>query len=197
MIVLGLTGSIGMGKSTASRLLRQMGVPVHDADATVHRLLARGGGGVQPVAATFPQSYDRAEQSIDRKKLGALVFGRHAARSVLENILHPLVHEDQHDFLEQCRHRHVPIAVLDIPLLFETGAENRVDYTICVSAPYAVQRARVLARPGMSDERFQAILASQMPDAEKRARADFVVSSAHGPAHTRRQLGWIVRYLRR
>lgn len=196
MIILGLTGSIGMGKSTAAAMLRRMGVPVHDADAAVHKALARGGAGVLPVAGAFPQSYDRASQSIDRKKLGALVFGRPRERALLESLLHPLVHRSQHEFLERAAQQNAPVVVLDIPLLFETGAESRVDYTLCLTAPYAIQRARVLARPGMTEARFHAVLGSQMPDDEKRARADFVVSTACSLHHTRRLLWQIIRQLR-
>ncbi len=181
MIVLGLTGSLGMGKSTAAAMLRRLGVPVHDSDATVHRLMAPGG---------------TADGGIDRAALGRRVFADAKALRRLERILHPLVRQSQQRFLDAARARRVPLVVLDVPLLFETGGETRCDKVVVVSAPAAVQRARVMARAGMTEPRFRAILAKQMPDAEKRRRADYVVPSGLGRALTYRELRRIVRVLR-
>ena len=191
MIVLGLTGSVGMGKSTAAAMLRCLRVPVHDADAAVHRLLAPGGAAVATVAAAFPGT--AAGGGIDRAALGRRVFGDRAALRRLEDILHPLVRQSELRFLKAARARRRRLAVLDIPLLFETGGDKRVDAVIVVSAPGWLQRARVLARPDMSEERLRAILAQQMPDSEKRRRADFVVASGLGRAPTFRRLRRIIR----
>lgn len=199
MIVIGITGSIGMGKSTVAQMLRDQGVPVHDSDVAVHALLAAGGAGVAPVAQVFPQALQKDAQgndAIDRKKLGSLVFGDDAARKKLEHILHPLVRAQADVFLEQERGRGTAMAGLDIPLLFETGGEDRVDVTLCVSAPKEVQEARVMARPGMSAEKFAQIVASQMPDDEKRKRADYVVDTGTSLDDTKKQLEDILRDLR-
>jgi dephospho-CoA kinase len=193
MIVVGLTGSIGMGKSTAAALLRRLGVPVHDADAAVHRLLGRGGAAVKAVAAAFPGTARKA--GIDRAALGRRVFGDAASLRRLEDILHPLVRADTDRFLRRMAARRVPLVVLDIPLLFESGGARRCDAVIVVSAPAFLQRARVLARPGMSEARLAAILAKQMPDGEKRRRADFVVPTGLGRRLTLRRLAEIVRVL--
>src|SRR5689334_1251690 len=195
MIVLGLTGSIGMGKSTAAALLRRLGLPVYDADAAVHRLLGPGGAAVPQVEAAFPGTSGFA--GIDRRRLGARVFGDRAALRRLEAILHPLVRGEQRRFLKAMAARRAPLVVLDIPLLFETGGEQICDAVIVVSAPHFLQRARVLARPGMTEARFAAILAKQMPDREKRRRADFVVPTGQGRALTLRRLSKIVTVLRR
>jgi dephospho-CoA kinase len=193
MIVLGLTGSVGMGKSTAAAMLRQLGVPVHDADVAVHRLLAPGGAAVPAVASAFPGT--AVGSGIDRALLGKQVFGDAAALRRLERILHPLVRKSEQRFLKRARARRAPLVALDIPLLFETGGEKRCDAVVVVSAPAFLQRARVLARPGMSEERLRAILAKQVPDAEKRRRADFVVTSGLGRAPTFRGLRRVVRAL--
>jgi dephospho-CoA kinase len=194
MLVLGLTGSIGMGKSTAAGMLRRLGLPVHDADAAVHRLLGPGGGAVPAVAEAFPEAV--RDGLVDRARLGAGVFADRAALGRLERILHPLVRREARAFLERQRRRRRDLAVLDIPLLFETGGDRLCDKVIAVSAPARVQRARVLRRKGMTGDRFRAILAQQMPDAEKRRRADFVVKTGLGKGHTLRQLARIVRLLR-
>jgi dephospho-CoA kinase len=194
MITLGLTGSVGMGKSTALTMFRHLGVPVHDGDAVVHRLLAPRGIAVAAVAAAFPEAL-AADGGIDRARLGQRVFADPAALKRLERILHPLVRESQERFLKLARGRRVPVVVLDIPLLFETGGDRRCDRVVVVSASASVQRARVMARPGMSDVRFRAILAKQMPDAEKRRRANDVVPSGLGRAVTFRRLMRIVRSL--
>jgi len=195
MIVLGLTGSVGMGKSTAASMFRQLGVPVHDSDAAVHRLLAPGGAAVPAVAAAFPGVTDK-QGGIDRGTLGARVFGDGRALKRLERILHPFVRRSQARFLKQARARRVPLVVLDIPLLFETGGEKRCDAVVVVWAPPWVQRARVMARPNMTEGRFRAILAKQMPDREKRRRADYIVPSGVGRAVTYRRLMRLVRTLR-
>ncbi len=178
MKVLGLTGSIGMGKSTAARALRRLGLPLHDADAAVHRLLAKGGAAVAAVDRAFPGVV--VDGAVDRRALGARVFADAAALRRLEAILHPLVRVEERRFLQTCRARGVPLAVLDIPLLFETGGEIRCDATLVVTAPQFLQDQRVLSRPNMSPERLAQIRAKQMPDAEKRRRADFVVQTGQG-----------------
>lgn len=195
MLILGLTGSIGMGKSAAARVLKSMGVPVCDSDAVVHRLLARGGAAVGAIAAAFPGVV--VDGAVDRRALGAAVFGNPAALKALEAIVHPRVLAAQHAFLRQAARRGVRVACLDIPLLFETHGERRVDRTIVVSAPLRVQRARVLARPGMTAEKFAGILARQMPDAQKRRRADFVVNTGGGRLGTRRVLREIINKAKR
>lgn len=195
MVILGLTGSIGMGKSTAARVLKGMGVPVCDSDAVVHGLLGRGGTAVAPIAEAFPGVVKGG--AVDRRALGAAVFGNPAALKRLEAILHPRVHAAQRAFLRSAAMRRVPVACLDIPLLFETGGERRVDRTIVVSAPFGVQKARVLARPGMTPEKFAGILARQMPDAEKRRRADFVVQTGAGRLAARRTLRKILTTVKR
>jgi dephospho-CoA kinase len=195
VIVLGLTGSIGMGKSTAAAMLRLLRVPLFDADAAVHRLLAPGGGAVKKVAAAFP-GVATPQRGIDRRRLGARVFDNPAALRRLEHILHPRVRAQERRFLAAARARGARVAVLDIPLLFETGGEVRCDYVMVVSAPAFLQRQRVLARHGMTDSRFAAILREQMPDREKRRRADFVVPTGAGRAPTLRCLRAIIRLAR-
>ena len=193
-IVLGLTGSIGMGKSTASGMLRRMGVPVHDADAAVHRLMAKGGGAVAAIAEAFPGVV--VNGAVDRRALGQRVFGDKAALCRLEAILHPRVRRVAEHFIRWHRRRGTPLVVLDIPLLFETGAARQCDAVAVVSAPHFVQAARVLARPGMTQARLGAIRAQQMPDIRKYQRADFVVETGLGQYHTLRQLRCIVKMLR-
>ena len=195
MIVVGLTGSIGMGKSTAAAVLRQLGVPVFDADREVHRLLGEGGAAVAAVEAAFPGVRTNAG-GIDRRQLGQRVFARPRALRGLEGILHPLVRAAEKRFVARARARGEPIVVLDIPLLFESGGAYRCDCIIVVSAPARLQRERVLRRPGISESRFRAILASQMPDREKRRRADFVVMTGLGRWEASRRLRRIVRMLR-
>ncbi|MGH7097202.1 MAG: dephospho-CoA kinase [Stellaceae bacterium] len=195
MIILGLTGSIGMGKSTAAATLRRLGMPLFDADRAVHRLLAPGGGAVARVAAAFSGTRDEAG-GIDRWRLGARVFGDPAALVRLEAILHPMVRAEERRFIARARARRNPIVVLDVPLLFESGGAERCDYVLVVSAPLFLQRQRVLRRPGMTEARFAAILAQQMPDAEKRRRADFVVVTGLGRGLTLRRLKAVLRILR-
>ncbi|MDA8230176.1 MAG: dephospho-CoA kinase [Magnetospirillum sp.] len=178
MKILGLTGSIGMGKSTAAGMLRRLGLPVHDADAAVHRLLAKGGAAVARVEAAFPGTV--VAGAVDRAELGRRVFGDPAALRRLEAILHPLVREAERAFLKRCARRGAALAVLDIPLLFETGAERRCDAVAVVTAPAFLQAQRVLLRPGMSPARLAAIRARQMPDADKLRRADSVIPTGSG-----------------
>jgi len=178
VIVLGLTGSIAMGKSTAADVFRRLGVPVHDADAAVHRLMEKGGGAVNAIAAAFPES--RSNGGIDRAKLRGCVLDDARALKKLEAILHPLVRRSERAFLADARRRREPAIVLDIPLLYETGAETRCDAVAVVSAPKSVQRARLRARPGMTEEWIRRVEARQMPDAEKRRRADFVIPTGLG-----------------
>lgn len=170
-VVVGLTGSIGMGKSTVARMFADEGVPVFDADAAVHALQGAGGRLVAAIAARFPDT--TGPKGVDRTALGQAVLGDPAALRALETIVHPAVGEERAAFLS--RHADAPMVVLDVPLLFETGGWRNVDRIVVVSAPADVQRARVLARPGMTAERLDAILARQMPDADKRARADIVI----------------------
>ncbi len=179
-----------MGKSTAAGMLRRLGVPVHDSDAVVRRLLSKGGAGVAVVAQAFPDSVH--DGIVDRQALGARVFADPEALNLLEYLLHPLVSARARQFLGQMARARNPLVVLDIPLLFETGAERRCDATIVVSAPALVQRQRALARPGMTEAKLDGILARQMPDAEKRRRADFVVPSGLGRAVTLRALRRVV-----
>ena len=196
MIVLGLTGSIGMGKSTAAAMLRRLGVPLFDADLVVHRLLAPSGAAVSAVSAAFP-GVETEAGGIDRVLLGQRVFADPAALRRLEAILHPMVAAEEIRFLARSRARRVRLVVLDIPLLFETGAERRCDYVLVVSAPALVQRQRVMRRPGMTEIRLAAILRKQVPDHRKRQRADFVVPTGAGRGVTLRRLKAIVRLLRK
>ncbi|MCL4709919.1 MAG: dephospho-CoA kinase [Pseudorhodoplanes sp.] len=184
MFILGLTGSIGMGKTTTARLFAEEGVPVHDADAAVHRLYE--GEAVALIEREFPGT--TSEGKVDRAKLGARVVDDPQALKRLEAIVHPLVRRSETNFLDDTRRRGAPVVVLDIPLLFETGGDARVDAVVVVTAPAEVQRARVLARPDMTAEKFEALLAKQMPDAEKRRRADFIVDSGHGLEPARAQV---------
>lgn len=178
MIILGLTGSIGMGKSATATLFREEGVPVYDADAAVHSIYAKDGAAVGPVGDAFPGVV--VDGAIDRTRLREAVLGDPDALKRLEGIVHPLVGQTQLSFREEALASGAPCAVLDIPLLYETGGDQRCDYVVVVTAPAEVQRARVLERGEMSEADFEAILAKQTPDAEKRARADFIVSTAHG-----------------
>lgn len=188
MIVVGLTGSIGMGKSTTARMFAEEGVPVHDSDEAVHRLYS--GEAVPAVEAAFPGV--TVDGRIDRTLLGQRVIGDPSAIRQLEKIVHPLVRADADAFLARHRANGAKLVVLDIPLLFETGGRDRVDRVVVVTAPADVQRERVLARPGMTAEKFEAILARQVPDAEKRRLADFVIDTGDGIDAARRAVGEIV-----
>ncbi|KQT43185.1 dephospho-CoA kinase [Aureimonas sp. Leaf454] len=193
MIVLGLTGSIGMGKSATAALFEEEGVPVHSADAAVHRLYA--GKAAPAVEALFSGTV--VEGVVDRERLAARVLGDAEALKALEALVHPLVREEETAFLDAARARGEPLVVLDIPLLFETAGEGRVDRILVVTAPADVQRARILARPGMTPERFAAILDKQMPDAEKRRRADVVIDTSRGFDAARAEVRALVERLRR
>jgi dephospho-CoA kinase len=189
VFILGLTGSMGMGKSTAANFFRQAGVPVNDSDAVVHRLYE--GDAVAPVEAAFPGV--TADGRIDRAKLAAQLVGKPEAIKKLEAIVHPLVRAVTARFVAEQAARGARIVVLDIPLLFETGGEKDVDAVVVVSAPAEVQRGRLIGRPGMTAEKLDALLARQMPDAEKRARAHFVVDSSGGFDSARAQVLGILR----
>ena len=191
MIVLGLTGSIGMGKSTAAKMFAEAGVPVHDSDEAVHRLYA--GKAAPLVEAAFPGTV--LGGTVDRVLLAKHVLGNAEALKKLEAIVHPLVRADADAFVARHRAKKAPLVVLDIPLLFETGGRDRVDKVAVVSAPADMQRERVLARPGMSEAKLAAILAKQTPDAEKRAQADFVIDTSGGFDVTRAAVERIVAEL--
>ena len=190
-LVLGLTGSVGMGKSSVARMFEALGVPVFDADAVVHRLQGPGGGLVASIERAFPGV--AGPEGVDRKRLGAAVFGDPAALARLEAIVHPAVRAERRAFLRE--HAGAKLVVFDIPLLFEKGGAGDVDEILVVSAPPEVQRARVLARPGMTAERFERILALQMPDAEKRERADHVIDTGTALSETRAEVGRLVEKL--
>jgi dephospho-CoA kinase len=182
--ILCLTGSLGMGKSTAAKFFAEAGVPVHDSDAVVHALYE--GEAVALIEQAFPGS--TADGKVDRAKLGALVLDDSAALARLEAIVHPLVSASREKFLADAAARNIPVVVLDVPLLFETAADRHCDAVVVVSAPAEVQRQRAFQRPGMTDDKLYAILAKQMSDAEKRQRADFVVDSSQDFDHTRAQI---------
>jgi dephospho-CoA kinase len=188
MRILGLTGGIAMGKSTAARQLKRLGLPLHDADAAIHRLYAPGGKALAAVARRFPEAIVNGR--VDRQKLGQQVFGKPAALKDLERILHPLVRREAVTFLQRQARRRQPLVVLDIPLLFETGGEAGCDYVVTLSAPAFLQRQRALQRPGMTPAKLGSILARQTPDGEKRRRADYVVPSGLG-------FGFALRHLKR
>ncbi|MFN4126712.1 dephospho-CoA kinase [Pannonibacter indicus] len=191
MIRLGLTGSIAMGKSATAKMFAEAGVPVHDADAAVHALYA--GRAVPLIEAAFPGT--TAEGKVDRTRLGEAVLGKPEAIARLEAIIHPLVHEAEASFLSRARAEGRRMVVLDIPLLFETGGERRMDAVVVVSAPAEVQRERALARPGMTVQRLDAILARQMPDADKRRRSHFIIETGSGLEPARRAVRSVIRAL--
>ena len=193
MIIIGLTGSIGMGKSTVAAMFEAEGLPVFDADAAVRRLQGPGGHALAAIEAAFPGTTHAG--GLHREKLGSHVFGNGVALRTLEAILHPLVAEAQSAFLGARRLKRA--VALDVPLLFEKGGWRRCDLTVVVSAPLRVQRARVLARPGMTRDKFAAIMRSQMPDAEKRRRADVVIETGRGRRVTLLAVGGLVMRLRR
>jgi dephospho-CoA kinase len=194
VLVIGLTGSIGMGKTTAARAFRGQRVPVHDSDLAVHALLARGGAAVRAVEAAFPGVVH--DGAVDRAALGARVFGAGAELRRLEAILHPIVRLQAARFLAACARRHVRVAVLDIPLLFESGAQRRVDRVVVASAPGFIQEARVLRRPGMTRARLAQVLDKQTPDRDKRRRADFVIRVCGGRDRTWRAVAALLRRVR-
>jgi dephospho-CoA kinase len=194
MIIVGLTGSIGMGKSTTAAMFAAEGAPVYDADAEVHALYARGGAAVGPVGEAFPGVV--VDGAVDRTLLSQKVVGDAGAMKRLEAIVHPLVGMSRAGFFEKAQADGADIVILDIPLLFETGGEKRVDAVVVVSAPADVQRQRVLARPGMDEAKLDAILARQMADVDKRARAHFVIDTGQGLEAARRQVRDVLRKLR-
>lgn len=196
MIVLGLTGSIGMGKTTAAKMLSQLGCAIHDSDKAVSYALSPNGKAFEEVAVTFPDAWDKKRHIIKKAILADIIFNDDNEKRKLEEILHPIVQQSQQDFIQKQTRLERDFVVLDIPLLFETGAQSRVDYTICVSAPYHIQRRRVLSRAGMSEEKFESILNSQMPDNQKTMLADFVVQTGLGMAHSYRQLEKIIKEIR-
>ncbi|MEM9044138.1 MAG: dephospho-CoA kinase [Pseudomonadota bacterium] len=193
MIILGLTGSIGMGKSTTAEMFRDAGVPVWDADAAVHRLYAADGAGTEAISKLCPDAI--SVQGVDRTKLRAAILSDDQLLPKIEAAIHPLVAADRNTFLDDARSSGAKIALCDIPLLFETGANKWLDRIVVVSAPADVQRDRVLARPGMTEEAFKAILAKQTPDAEKRAKADYIVDTSQGLDHAREAVREIVEDL--
>jgi len=199
LIIIGITGSIGMGKSTAAKMLCDMGVPVYDSDATVHDLLARDRKAVSAVGKKFPEAVktnEFGEFYIDRQILGKSVFTDNQKKKMLEKILHPMVLEESNFFIELMKKKNHQIIALDIPLLFETGWEKCVDVTLCVSASPEIQRRRVLERPNMTSEKFDRIVSWQLPDTEKRKRADYVVDTGKDFDDIRKQLMQIVNKLR-
>ncbi|WP_425407094.1 dephospho-CoA kinase [Hwanghaeella sp.] len=190
MFVIGLTGSIGMGKSTTSAMFKKLGVPVQDADAIVHELMAKGGRAVPAIEAAFPGV--TADGAVNRAELGKRVFGDPAALKKLESILHPMVSAERTGFLLRAARMRKPVVVVDVPLLFETHGERKCDMTVLVTAPHFVQAARVLARPGVDRDRLDAIRQKQMPDAAKRRLADAVVNTGLGKGPVRRAVRKIV-----
>ncbi|MDG2285955.1 MAG: dephospho-CoA kinase [Alphaproteobacteria bacterium] len=190
MRILGLTGSIAMGKSATARMLGRLGLPIHDADACVHRLFATGGRAVAPISDIFPDVVENG--AVNRVWLGPRVFGKPNALKQLEAIVHPLVRDERDRFLALHRRRRAKLVVLDVPLLYETGGQGICDEVMVVSAPAFLQRRRALSRPDMTPEKLASILARQMPDHEKRKRADVVIATGLGFADTYRR---IVRYI--
>ncbi|SLN20959.1 dephospho-CoA kinase [Oceanibacterium hippocampi] len=193
MKTIGLTGSIGMGKSTVAGMFRALGVPTYDSDAAVHAIYARGGTAVGPIGAAFPGTI--RDGAVDRAALSACVIGKPEELARLEKIIHPLLSEGRKAFLRDAEASGKALALLDIPLLFETGGEARVDIVVVVSAPADIQRERVMKRPGMTAEKLDAILARQTPDAEKRARADWVIETGGSLDDTLNQVTSLVRRL--
>jgi dephospho-CoA kinase len=192
--MIGLTGSIGMGKTETGKLFARLGIPVHSADDVVHRLYEKGGAAVEIIAREFPGSV--REGRVMREDLAAQVAGDEDAFRRLEAIVHPLVRDAEHDFLKRAAERGEDLVVLDIPLLFETGGEKRMDAVVVVSAPADVQRDRVLSRPGMTLEKLEAIHARQIPDVDKRRKADFVIETDKGLEHAFAAVQRIVAELR-
>jgi dephospho-CoA kinase len=191
----GLTGSIGMGKSETAKLFARLGLPVFDADATVHALYEPGGGGAAAIARRFPDAV--TGDGVDRARLAKIVAANASALRELEALVHPLVREAEDRFIDDARARNEDLVILDIPLLFETGRDKTMDAMVVVSAPEAVQRERVLKRTGMTPEKLEAILARQVPDAKKRAQADFVIETDKGLDHALAQVKRVAAKLRR
>ena len=195
MIVLGVTGSIAMGKSTVSTMLSHLNNPIHDADKTVHELMDMNGKAYYEIAKSFPAAVQVT--GIDRAKIGREVFGNPKKLKELENILHPLVREARDKFIRQQNRYKSRLVILDVPLLYETGGDKDCDKVVVVSAPYFIQRQRALARQGMTQTKFNDILKRQLPDREKRRRADAVIPTGLGKAHTYRVLKRLIRDLKR
>jgi len=195
VIKLGLTGSIAMGKSTVAAMFAENGVPVHDSDKAVHKAFSPDSRVFSEIARAFPKSWDRKKQAIDRQKLGQIVFSDTEKRTELENILHPFVWEEQATFTALHQKMGTPVILFDIPLLYETGAQKRLDYVIVVTAPRFIQKQRALSRPGMTHEKFSGILKSQMPDKEKCALADFIVHTGAGKAFSMQEVKTILKAL--
>lgn len=193
MIVVGLTGSIGMGKSTTAQMFADAGAPLYDADAEVRRLYARGGAAVEPVGAAFPGVV--VDGAIDRSQLGERVLGDPEALAHLNALVWPLMGTARAAFFARAEASAAPFVVLDIPLLFETGGERNVDVTVVVSAPSTIQRARVISRPGMTEAKLEAILKAQLSDADKRARADFIIDTSRGKPEARAQVAAVIAAL--
>jgi dephospho-CoA kinase len=192
---IGLTGSIGMGKSETAKLFARLGIPAYDADAAVHRLYAKGGAAVAAIASAFPDAV--VDGAVDRARLARAITADPAALRRLEALVHPLVAEERERFIAEAERAGADLVLLDIPLLFETGGETSVDAVVVVSAPRAVQQARVLARPGMTLEKLLAIEARQVPDEEKRGKADYVIDTSTGIEHAFESVKQIVGELRR
>lgn len=194
MLLVGLTGSIGMGKSTVAGMFRKLGIPVYDADAEIHKLYAKGGAGVEPIRAAFSDAV--VDDQVDRQRLSKLVVGNDAEIERLEKVIHPLLSDGRAAFFEQAQKEGHTLVVLDIPLIFETGGEDRVHKIVVVSAPAHVQRSRVLDRPEMTEDKFEAILARQVDDAEKREKADFVIDTHCSMEETFEQIKELVEHLK-
>jgi len=194
MIVIGLTGSIGMGKSTVAAQFAALGIAVSNADAIAHKLMAKGGEAVAGIEKLFPGVVKSG--AVDRKALGDIVFKDKAKLALLERLLHPIVEAEEIHFAEIQKCKGAPMAVLEIPLLFETKAEERCDLTVVVTAPLFIQRQRVMKRPGMTDEKWHRIVNLQMPDREKRHRADVIIETGLGKAYSFRQVTALVKTIR-
>jgi dephospho-CoA kinase len=194
-LLIGLTGSVGMGKTETAKMFSGLGLPVYDADAAVRELYAEGGAAVGAIGMAFPDAVKN--DAVDKQALSQIIASEKTAFQRLEEIVHPLVREMRRAFLAKVAAEGAPMAVLDIPLLFETGSEKDVDVVVVVSAPEAVQRARVFERPGMTEEKFAAISSRQIPDSEKRAKADFVIDTGKGLAHAAAQVEAIVNVLQK
>ena len=196
MMIVGLTGGIATGKSTTAEMIRGAGIPVHDADAAEHQLMVPGGAAIAPITVMFGSDMVAEDGSVDRQKLGGVVFGDPEKRRALEAIIHPLVTAHRDRFLQEQRQKNTAMVVLDVPLLFETGGDANCDFVILCYADDQTQRSRGLARAGMTEDKWTAILASQMPMSEKRARADAVIETQHGMEPARQQLVAILEQLR-
>jgi dephospho-CoA kinase len=186
MVVIGLTGSIGMGKSTVAKMMKGFGLPVYSADEAVHEVMKKGGSAVRPVRKFFPESIKKG--AVDRMSLSRSIASDPRRLRQLERIIHPLIRESERAFLKKAKERKAPAVVLEIPLLFETGAEKRCDVVLCVSSPRKIQKERVLGRKGMTEEKFRALIARQMPSSEKCKRANYVVPTGTTLAETKDSL---------